>query len=80
MDKGKVTEKRLAVLRDARAYCSARKSLQCDKLLFKQRTKFLPIGDVIGGVLNQHQCCKLVGAQHVMLLMQREIRGSSGFQ
>ncbi|SDH19293.1 hypothetical protein SAMN04487926_102486 [Paraburkholderia steynii] len=53
MDKGKVTEKRLSVLRDARAYCSARKSLR-DKLLFKQRTKFFPIGDVIGGVPDQH--------------------------
>ena len=29
MDKGKVTEKRLSVLRDARAYCPARKPLQC---------------------------------------------------
>ncbi|BFG81184.1 hypothetical protein PTKU46_92180 [Paraburkholderia terrae] len=80
MDKGKVTEKRLSVLRDARAYRPARKPLQCDKLAFKQRTKFFPFGNVIGGVPDQHQCCKFVGAQHVMLLMQREIRRSSGFQ
>ena len=79
MDKGKMTEKRLSVIRDARAYCPARKSLQCDKLAFKQRTRFLPIGNVIGGVLDQHQCCKFVGAQHGMLLMHREKRWSSGF-
>jgi hypothetical protein len=35
---------------------------------------------VIGGVPDQHQCCKFVGAQHVMLLMQRGKRRSSGFQ
>jgi hypothetical protein len=80
MDKGKVTEKRLPVLRDAGAYRAARKSLQCDKLAFKQRTKFFPIGNMIGGVPDQHQCCKFVGAQHGMLLMQREKRWSSGFQ
>jgi hypothetical protein len=34
MNKGKVTEKRLSVLRDARAHCPARKLLQCDKLAF----------------------------------------------
>ena len=79
MDRGKVTEKRLSVFRDARTYCSARKSLQCDKLLFKQRTKFFPIGNVIGGVPDQHQCCEFVGAQHGMLLMQKEKRWSSGF-
>jgi len=80
MDKGKVTEKRLSVFRDARAYCPARKSLQCDELPFKQRTQFFPIGNMIGGVLDQHQCCKFVGAQHGMLLMQRGKRWSSGFQ
>jgi hypothetical protein len=64
MDKCKVTEKRLSVLRDAGAYCPARESLQCDKLAFKQRTQFFPIGNVIGGDLDQHQCCKFVGAQH----------------
>ena len=79
MDKGEVTKKRLSVLRDARAYCSARKSLQCDELPFKQRTQFFPIGNVIGGVPDQHQCCKFVGAQHGMLLMQKEKRWSSGF-
>lgn len=77
IDKGKVTEKRLPVLRDASAYCPTRKSLQCDKLAFKQRSKFFPIGNVIGGVLDQHQCCKFVGAQHGMLLMQRGKRSSS---
>ena len=79
MDQGKVTQKRLSIFRDARAYCPARKSLQCDKLAFKQRTKLFPIGNVIGGVLDQRQCCKFVGAQHGMLLMQREKRWSSGF-
>ena len=54
MDKGKVTEKRVSVFRDARAYRAARKSLQCDKLAFKQRTKFFPIGNMIGGVPDQH--------------------------
>jgi hypothetical protein len=78
-DQGKVTEKRLSVLRDARVYCSARKSLQCDKLAFKQRTNFFPISNVISGVVDQHQCCEFVGAQHGMLLMQREKRRSSGF-
>jgi hypothetical protein len=80
MDKGKVIEQRLSVFRDARAYCPARKSLQCDELPFKQRTQFFPIGNMIGGVPDQHQCCKFVGAQHGMLLMQRGKRWSSGFQ
>lgn len=74
-----MTEQRLSVFRDAGAYCSARKSLQCDKLLFRQRTRFFPIGNAIGGVPDQHQCRKFVGAQHGMLLMQREKRWSSGF-
>lgn len=72
IDGGKVTEKRLSVLRDVRAYCSARKSLQGDELAFKQRTKFFPISNVIGRVLDQHQCCEFMGTQHGMLLMQRE--------
>jgi hypothetical protein len=77
MDKGKVTQKRLSIFRDAGAYCPARKSLQCDKLAFKQGAQFFPIGNMIGGVPDQHQCCKFVGAQHGMLLMQREKRWSS---
>lgn len=61
------------------AYRRAPKSLQCDKLAFKQRIKFFPIGNVIGGVLTQNQCCKFVGAQHGMLQMRRDKRWSSGF-
>jgi hypothetical protein len=41
--------------------------------------KFFPISNVIGGVLDQHQCCEFVRTQHGMLLMQREKRRSSGF-
>jgi hypothetical protein len=77
MDKGKVTQKGLSIFSDAGAYCPARKSLQCDKLAFKQGAQFFPIGNMIGGVCDQHQCCKFVGAQHGMLLMQREKRWSS---
>jgi len=61
------------------AYRPARKSLQCDKPASKQRTKFFPIGNVIGELLAQNQCCKFVGAQHGMLQMRRDKRWSSGF-
>ena len=73
-----MTKKKLSVLRDARAYCPARKPLQRDKLAFEQCTKFFPIANVIGGILDQHQCCKFVGAEHGMFLMQRGKRWSSG--
>jgi hypothetical protein len=39
MKKGNVTEKRVADRRDAGMHCANRKSLECDKLTFKQRNQ-----------------------------------------
>jgi hypothetical protein len=62
MEKSEAAKKRLAVRRDAGTHCATRKSLECDKLTLQQRTQLFPIGNLIRGVLDQHQCCKFVGA------------------
>jgi hypothetical protein len=74
VDASEAPEKRGSVLRDVRAHCTARESFHGYKLAFDQRAEFFPVGNLIGGVFDQHQRREFVSAQHALLRKQRTRR------
>jgi hypothetical protein len=64
-----VTKKRITVLRHARSHCPAGKPFHRDELTFKQRIEFLPLGNVVSRIPDQHQCRKFMSAEHSCLLI-----------
>ena len=61
----------ISILRNARQHGTSRALLHGDQLAFEQRVKFCPVGDLVRGVFDQHQCGKFVSAEHACLLIDR---------
>jgi hypothetical protein len=52
------------------ALLAARECFQCDELMFEQHIQICTIQpELIGSVLDQHQGCELMRAQHLCLLL-----------